>query len=557
MKRILILVTTGVLTLSSQQPQAPRSMPDPATPARVGVGVTERKLSLGQAVEMALANNLDIEIERTNRSTAEQSVLAARGFFDPVFRWAPLFENRNTPVANVFQGSGGRLNDRNWNNNLFLEQRLPNWGTSGGVSFTNLRQTTSNPFANFNPALTSQLSFNFTQPLVRGFRIDRPRAEIKIRQKQVDLANVDLETRVIDIITRVEQAYYDLVAAREAVVVTEDSVAWAREQLGLNQRLVKAGTLAPVEISAAEAELQRRIDTWYSNLGALTEVENNLKQLIAPEREAEIWGDAIIPSDVEMLKPSTDNLREAINVALDKRTEFRSLSVRKEINDVEKELQTNLRKPEINLVGQYALNGLAGSMSSLQNPFANLNAPVNNRINELSRRLGLEPLPEAPAFGAPPEFLVGSYGGALQNLFSGRYQTVLAGVQIDFNLRNRTAEANYGQTLITEKRLKLERTRAEQVIQAQVRNALQGIETARQRIEAAEASARAAKEKLDSEIRLFQTGESTNFLVLTRQNEYADSRRRAVVARLDYNKSVARLEQAVGTTLVVHKVTIQ
>ena len=86
---------------------------------------------------------------------------------------------------------------------------------------------------------------------------------------------------------------------------------------------------------------------------------------------------------------------------------------------------------------------------------------------------------------------------------------------------------------------------------------MQGIQTARQRIAAAEASARAAKEKLDSEQRLYQTGESTNFLVLTRQNEYADSRRREVVARLDYNKSVARLEQALGTTLATHKVSFR
>jgi len=86
---------------------------------------------------------------------------------------------------------------------------------------------------------------------------------------------------------------------------------------------------------------------------------------------------------------------------------------------------------------------------------------------------------------------------------------------------------------------------------------LQALQTARQRIAAAEASARAAKEKLDSEVRLFQSGESTNFLVLTRQNEYADSRRREVVARLDANKAVARLRQALGNTLEAHHITLQ
>ena len=161
------------------------------------------------------------------------------------------------------------------------------------------------------------------------------------------------------------------------------------------------------------------------------------------------------------------------------------------------------------------------------------------------------------ASAAPPDFLVGSYGAALNNLFGGRYQSFQVGLSIDFNFRNRAANANYSQTLINEKRLGLEKARTEQVIEAQVRNALQGIQTARQRIAAAEASARAAKEKLDSEQRLYQTGESTNFLVLTRQNEYADSRRREVVARLDFNKSVSRLEQALGNTLSTHNVSVK
>ena len=95
------------------------------------------------------------------------------------------------------------------------------------------------------------------------------------------------------------------------------------------------------------------------------------------------------------------------------------------------------------------------------------------------------------------------------------------------------------------------------MIEAQVRNGLQAIETAKQRIAAAEASARVAQIKLESETRLFQTGESTNFLVLTRQNEYADSRRRAVVAKLDLNKAIARVEQALGTTLEAHQITLK
>ena len=305
-----------------------------------------------------------------------------------------------------------------------------------------------------------------------------------------------------------------------------------------------------MELAAAEAELQRRTDTWYTNLGALTEVENNLKTLIAPERVASIWNDEIIPAENHTVAPpQADDLHEAVQVALKQRPELRGLKVRRDINDVQKNLNADLGKPEVNFVGQYWLSGLGGSVSATENPFSAATAAQTQRLNDLSARLGLQPLAAANFAARPPDFLVGSYGTALGNLFGGRYQSFQVGLSIDFNFRNREAKANYSETLINEKRLGLEKARAEQFIEAQVRNALQGIQTARQRIAAAEASARAAKEKLDSEQRLYQTGESTNFLVLTRQNEYADSRRREVVARLDFNKSVSRLEQALGGTL--------
>jgi HAE1 family hydrophobic/amphiphilic exporter-1 len=558
LRKVSVALAFGVSVLLAQEaPQMPTA-PDPAAPARVGVGITQRQLGLEEAIQLALENNLDIDIERTNRSTAETNVVAARGLFDPSFRWTPLLETRNTPAGSVLQGSGGKLTDKGFVNNFYLRQRLPNnWGSVAHLDFENSRTTSTNPFQSFNPILSSRLVVGFTQPILRGRTIDRERAELRISQKQVNAANIDLESRIIEVVGRVEQAYWDLVAARQAVAVSGDSVGWAREQVAINQRLINAGTLAPIELAAAEAELQRRVDTWYTNLGALTEVENGLKSLIAPERVASIWNDEIIPTDIRTAAPpDADDLRTAVQVAIKQRPELRSLGVRREINDVQKQLNADLQKPEVNFIGQYWLSGLGGTANSTLNPFTEASAAQIQRLNDLSVRLGLQPLPTGSLGGGPPEFLVGNYGTALGNLFGGRYQSFQMGLSIDFNFRNRAANANYSQTLISEKRLGLEKARAEQVIEAQVRNAMQGIQTARQRIAAAEASARAAKEKLDSEQRLYQTGESTNFLVLTRQNEYADSRRREVVARLDFNKSVSRLEQALGTTLSTYRIAI-
>ncbi|HYP15133.1 MAG TPA: TolC family protein, partial [Bryobacteraceae bacterium] len=159
-----------------QQPPVMRSIPDPATPQRVGVGITQRKLSLKEALELALENNLDIEIERTTRDTAEQSVRAARGAFDPVLRWQPLFNLQNTPTGSVLQGASGKLTDRGVANNIDLRKKFQTYGTEASLSFQNARTTTNNPFTSFSPLISSQLALNFTQPLLRGLRLDPQRA---------------------------------------------------------------------------------------------------------------------------------------------------------------------------------------------------------------------------------------------------------------------------------------------------------------------------------------------------------------------------------------------
>ena len=398
--------------------------------------------------------------------------------------------------------------------------------------------------------------FTFTQPLLRNRQIDSGRAELKIRRKQVDISETDFELKAIDVVTRVEQAYWDLVAARQDAQVKSETVELAREQLARNRRMVEAGSLAPVEISASQAELERRMDSWYAALGVITEAENALKALMAADRKDPMWNDEIVPAEESTVAPpEAGDVSAAVARALAARPELKRIDSQREVTDIQKQQNADQLKPQVNLVAGYGHTGLGGTITQTQNPISSSFAPVFDRINALSAQAGLPPV--AVGSTGVPDILVGSYGTTLSNLFGARYQTFQAGVAFDFTFRNQTAEANLAQSTIAERRLKLQRAQAEQVVQAQVRNALQALETSRQRITAAEASARAANEKLESETRLFQTGESTNFLVLTRQNEYADSRHRLLVARLDYNKAIARLEQALGSTLGAHGISLR
>jgi HAE1 family hydrophobic/amphiphilic exporter-1 len=526
---------------------------------RTGVGEVERKLSLDESLQLAMRNNLDIDIEKTNLASADSSLKAAKGVFDGVVLWNPGFETRNTPTPNTLFAANGKLTEHYTNMNFGYRQRTPWQGVQLGVAWDNQRQTTNNPFNALNPNYTSRLTFSLSAPLWRYAKADLDRTLVKVRKRQVEQSKADFEARVINTITAAQNAYWDLAAAIEDAVVAADGVRLAQEQHDRNKRQVATGTLAPVEIAGSEAELQRRIDNYVSAIGLITIAENQLKTALTPNRSDALWDERIVPVDRDLKQPVTDSLKDAMTMALKKRPEIRSLQSRMEQNDDQKKLAMSATKPQVNLVAGYSNTGLAGTQ--LQNSgggFASAFVPLFGRVNELSEIAGLPPLPP-PNFGGggvPPTF-IGGPGQAISNMFSGSYQSIAAGLQIEWNPRNRTAEATVEQAVLSERRLKLSMSQLEQGITAEVRGSLQALETAKQRIEAARASERAAQEKLESEIRLFQTGESTNFLVLTRQNELIDSRRRTVGSALLLNKAVARLEQALGATLETHKIQLQ
>jgi len=530
---------------------------DVVAPARIGVGATKRRLTLDEAVTLAIGANLDVAIERTNVHTAARETQSAMGAFDPVVHFAPSFGDLNTPAVSSLDGANGVLTQHSAGQTLSYHQQTPWNGLTFDTSFDNHRVTSANPFVSLNPFYTTQLSFAVTQPLMRGRSIDTQRALVTIRRRDREASLAVLEERALAVATAVEEAYWDLVAARRQVDVDTEAANLARIQLEQDRRMIAAGSLPQVELSAAEAELQRHMDALYRSTGNVTEVENNLKTLLARDRSDALWQDEIIPLDSgAQAPPAIIVVRDAVGDALRRRPELQEIDANIAANDVRTRQNADVLKPQINVVASYSLAGLAGSVRPGADPFTAVAVPLYERVNALSQPAGLPAL-GAPGTSALPSSAVGGLGSSFSSLFHGNYQTVQAGLSLDFTIHNRTAAANLAEAAIARKRLSLMHDRAEQAIEAQVRNALQALDTARQRMRAAAAGAEAAKEKLESETRLFESGESTNFLVLTRQNQYSDARRSQVEAEAAFNKAVAQYEGALGTSLEIRHITVE
>ncbi len=552
MRRAMILLLTCSALLAADGSTGPIT-----SPRRVGIGLTERRLTLNEAIELAMRANLDVAIERTNTDSAAVQIRGAQGGFDPLLRFQPTLGDANTPAASFLDGVNGVATQRVFGQSFAFHQQTPWNGLALDAAFDNNRVTSGNPFLSLSPFFTSQLTFSITQPLMRGRTIDEQRALVVIRRRDHEASTAELHARALDVSHQVQQAYWDLVAARRQVDVDMEAAGLARTELEQNRRMIAAGELPQIELSASEAEFERRQDNLYRDTGAITTVEDNLKTMLARDRQDAIWQDEIVPLDSGAEPPpKVIEVSEAVDEALSHRPELKEIDANIAANDVRKKQNADLVRPRMDLVGGYTLAGLAGNLRAGVDPITAVALPLYQRVNALSAGAGL-PAVSAPISTGLPPALAGGLGSSLSSLFGGNYQSVQAGFAIDFTARNRTARANLSEAAIAGKRLGLMRDRAEQIIESQVRNALQNLDTARQRMRAASAGARAAKDKLDSETRLFASGESTNFLVLTRQNEYSDARRLVVESEAAFNKAVAQYESALGTTLSARRIAVE
>ena len=526
---------------------------------RVGVDMDRQKpLSLREALALALENNKDIEVARHNVKIAEFDLTAARGFYDPRLSSSTYYERVVSPISSFLSGgSNGATTQTDYTGSARLEGLTPKLGGSYRLDFSSIRLTSNNQFTALSPQYPTALTFGYTQPLFRGLRFDNNRRQIEIAKKNLSLTDAQFRQRAIETITGVQRAYWDLVFALRNLQVQRDAVRDSRAQLEHNKRLVNEGALAPIDVVAAEAQVASFEQTLYSSLEEVSRSENNLKNLIAVNREADLWSLSVIPTDSVDLAPPAISLPEALKAAMDNRPELQQSNVVREINEIDQKYFHEQTKPAIDLVGAYGMVGLAGSQNGNGNPFTSASTQeLRDRVNQLLSQAQLPLLTPLPPQALSP-FLIGGYDQSLQNLVSNRFNNFRVGVQINLPLRNRTAEAQLGRSLVEGQRIATQREQLEQSIQVEVRNALQVVRSAEARLHAAGIARAASEQQYLSEQRKLDAGQSTVFLVLERQTALTTARGNELRAQTDLNKAIAELQRATGNALTTNNIVVR
>src|SRR6266566_800687 len=524
---------------------------------RIGVDMDrQRPLSLREALALALENNKDIEVARQNVKIAEFDLTAARGVYDPRLTSSSYYERSKSPISSFLSGgSNGATTQSDYTATARLEGLTPKFGGNYHLDFSSVRLTTNNQFTALNPQYPTALTFSYDQPLFRGLKFDNNRRQIEIAKKNLSLTDAQFRQRAIETITGVQRTYWDLVFALRNLQVQRDAVRDSQAQLEHNRRLVSEGSLAPIDIVAAEAKVAVFEQNLFSWLEEVSRAENNLKNLIAVNRQADLWNLSVVPTDSVDLVPPDISLPEALKAAMDNRPELQQSSIVREINQIDQKYFREQTKPGIDLVGTYGMVGLAGTASNGTNPFTASSSQLRDAVNRLLVNAGFDRLPELPAQTISP-VLLGGYDQSLQNLLSNRFNSFRAGVQINLPLRNRTAQAQLGRSLVEGQRIATLREQLEQAIQVDVRNALQAVRSAEARLRAAGIARQASEQQYQSEQRKLDAGQSTVFLVLERQTALTTARGNELRAQTDLNKAIAELQRATGNALTTNNIVV-
>jgi outer membrane protein TolC len=474
-------------------------------------------LTLQRAISMAYRNNLSLEVERMNPEISAAGVSYEKAKFQPLFSANINANDSNQPTGSRLSGEASSLNSKDFAYDFSLQQVLST-GTSYSVQFNNSRVRTNQLFSTYNPRYDSSLFAGVSQPLLRNFGLDITRGPLLIAQKNRVASDQRLRQKVMDIGVQVEQAYWDLAYARRLLDVVKQSLAYAQDLYENNKKQVEVGTMAPLEVVVAEAEVAAREQEIIQTEALIRNTEDHLRTLIIG-KEMTDWDVPIIPSEKPSIQPLDITEEEAIQHGLESNPDLQALQINVEADTLNTKLAANALKPQLDLRAQVGFSGLGGERLVYGGDVLN---PVP---------IGTEP---------------GGYGDALSSLWDNR--TFAVGFVVGIPIGNGQAKASYIQADLQQKQAVKTLENARQQTVLSIRTTFRNIQSDLKVLDAAKVNRVLQEKKLDAERKKLNVGLSTNNVVLDFQQDLARAQGTELQAMVSYLKDVASLNRLMGAT---------
>jgi outer membrane protein TolC len=479
-------------------------------------------MSLEECIVKALKDNLGVAIQVLGPEISAEAVNQAREKYIPTLSLSARTQKTENAAFSYLDSPGDSTINRTQNYNfLNASESLPTGGTLN-LGFTGYRTSTNSRGITIDPRYGTTLSFNLTQPLLRNFGFKVNRREIMVASNNLGVSEQSLKNTLMTTVYNVESAYWNLVYSIENLDVRRQSLQLAKDLLDKNQRSVEVGTLAPIEVLSAQAEVATREADL---IQAETQIKNNedqLKLLLHITGEEDKAMTALVPKDKPTYVPREVNLEEALAAAIENRTELKIAQLGLRTDQLNLSYARNQALPDLSLSASYSSPGIDGT-----------------RIFYIGN----------PLDGIIDHTVPGNITGALKQTTQFQYPNWNLGLTLSLPLANVFSRASLAQARLNLRQSMIDLENQKDQIYLEIKNTVRSVEANYKRILAYTKARELAEQKLAGEEEKFRVGQSTNYIVLTYQRDLATARISELNAIVSYNISLAALERSMGTNL--------
>jgi outer membrane protein len=498
-----------------------RQKPAPPLPSPQGlqdhVANGKLVLSLDDSIRLALSNNTDIRLDRSQIEFAQNNLHRAHGPFDPLV--TSSFADNRAKSPTITQIQGAPILDTLSQTTTFGFAQTFQTGTNFQSNFTTNKLSTNDSLSLVNPSLASDLQFAVTQPLLRNFGLFPNRAPILIAQRNLNQARAVFQGEVNDLILQAVANYWSVIFARESLTVQRKSLEEAQKSYDHDKKALGLGALPPLDIYRSEAQVaSRRVGVIQSEY-ALKQTEDQFRQVIGADLDP-----AIRVFDLELTDqpeplgglPTTD-IATTLARALANRPELEATRQQLSGDELSIRLAHNNLRPDLELSGFYSGNGLGGTNTTVGGPVL---------------------------------------GTGLSQVFHFTYPAYGAVLSLNLPLKNHSAEANLADATVNRRRDQFQQRRTTQNITLEVTNAVHALEQAKLSMEASKVALDLAQKSLHADERKYELGAETVFFVLDAQTQLAQAELNLIQAQINFQIATAQLDHSTGDLLEHHHVQI-
>ncbi len=493
----------------------------------------ELRLSLRQAIELALINNPELRSSRLDLEISQASLIQTRANYDPYFQVSSNFSHSEQPTS---QPAFGTENE-NMSVNFSTGASTPSGGNVS-IDFQNQQQKSNSSFVTLNPSWNVNLGLNFSQPILKGGLMDWRKDEIKKKMNDYAQSEISLKAKALEIASRVEDAYWSLVRANLEYEISQKSLERSESMVKLTEAQVRNGISPQVALLQSQSNREGVRASLYQGEAALRKAENNLKQLLYFETEEELLLSKIIPTDQPRVEQYQFERAKFLENAMLKNYTMEQMRLNTDSMKISSRQSRNQLFPQLDFNSGFSIAGLAGdskpSTQLIQTGFVIPNPFPTPQPYML----------EYSTLTQAESDQEGDYFDAVSRLLDGNNLSYQVGLTFKIPIGNRSAQSQARMSEYNLQKTELELARQRRMIRFNLDSLLADFESTYKAWQASKLARELADKSYQIEKRKYELGMSTQYQLLDQEQQFKEAGKNEISALIEYNKSIGRIKRA-------------